>query len=124
MPTIAFTPVPAVSPNCIIRPMLLVTMEGHGSGRLEVTVASTSPVGVPDNSLHAIRFVTLTNARVDIGNGAVSEDGTAVVVAGGTDELHCYMGRVAHGQAFTATVGITDDCGEWQTFVGGGTGQP
>jgi hypothetical protein len=79
---------------------------------------------VPDNSLHAIRVVTLANASAEIGDTTVRHNGELVELDGGTESVHFYVQRVITTQAFTVTLGITDECGEWQTFVGGGPGQP
>jgi hypothetical protein len=40
----------------------------------------------------------------------------------GTQQVTLYLERLSAGQATTATVTITDRCGAWPTFVGGGPG--
>lgn len=123
-PTSTPTPVPTVSPSCMLRPVVLVTTEAHGSGRLKVTVESTNSAGVPDNSLQAIRIVALANASVEIGDNVIRQGGALVELDDGIEEVHFYVQRVAASQAYTVTLGLTDLCGEWQTFVGGGPALP
>jgi len=107
-----------------MRPTILVSTEPHGNGELKVTVESSSTAGVPDNALKTIRIITLANASVEIGGDTIRQNDVRVELDGGTEEVHFYVQRDANNQAYTATLGITDACGEWQTFVGGGPGAP
>jgi hypothetical protein len=124
VPTDTPTPVPTVNPSCLPRPSLIVltTPVSGQNGRLKVTIETTSTPGVPDNSLHGIRLVTLTNASVEILGETHRSAGPTVEIGEGSEELHFYVQRVQGNQAFAATIAIIDDCGEWQTFVGGGPG--
>jgi hypothetical protein len=123
-PTITPTPIPTVSPSCAIRPTILVSTQPHGAGELKVTVESSSTAGVPDNALRMIRVVTLNNASVEISGDTIRQNDVRVELDDGTEEVHFYVQRETQSQPYTATLGVTDGCGEWQTFVGGGPGAP
>jgi hypothetical protein len=108
----------------VLRPAILVTTEPHVSGQLKVTVEATNSGGVPDNSLHAIRVITLTNASVEMGGDTIRQADVSVDLDEGTEEVHFFAQREDNTLPYTVTLGVTDDCGEWQTFVGGGPGAP
>ncbi|MCC7370861.1 MAG: hypothetical protein IT306_20780 [Chloroflexi bacterium] len=126
VPTNTPTPVPTVNPMCLPRPSLAVLTQpvSGQNGRLKVTIETTNSVGVPDNSLHALRIVTLSNASIEVQGDTYRSAGPTVEIDEGSESLHFYVQRVQNSQAFSATLGIVDDCGEWQTFVGGGAGLP
>lgn len=126
VPTVTRTPVPTVNPSCLPRPSLIVlTQPVPGvNGRLKVNIETTNTAGVPDNSLHGVRIVTLTNASLELQGDTYWSAGETVEMDEGSEALHFYLQRDEDSQAFSATLGVMDDCGEWQTFVGGGPGLP
>ena len=84
------------------------------------------------NALQSVRLGTLQNAVVDVpvqpgiataqtglGSGALVTPSTPV------QSLQVFARRVGgQGTAFTAPITVTDACGAWQTFAGGGAGVP
>lgn len=126
VPTNTPTPVPTVNPSCLPRPSMAVLTQpvaGH-NGRLKVTIETVNSPGVPDNSLHGLRVVTLTNSSLEIQGDTIRSAGGTTEFDEGTESIHFFVQRAQHSQAFAATIAIIDDCGEWQTFVGGGPGLP
>jgi hypothetical protein len=79
---------------------------------------SSSATG--SNRLQQVRFGTGTNAIVDTGSQAQSGN-FAVDIPIGTGEYSFTIRRANNG-AVTVPLTVTDNCGEWKTFVGGGAG--
>jgi hypothetical protein len=111
------TPTPTTAPApvaCTSRPPVGVKTVPTGSGRLQVTV--TAGLG----ALQSIRFGAGTNALIDAG-GQVGRSGTFTVSLGsGVTQTSFVVRRATAGSATTVPLVITDGCGDWQTFVGGG----
>jgi hypothetical protein len=91
----------------------------NGDGRLRVTVAATTNVGTPANALVSLHFGASTNARVFADLFAQTVPFT-VTLAPGTMQTSFLVGRLTAGEATTVNVVVTDGCGAWPTFVGGG----
>ena len=126
VPSVTPTPVPTVNPLCLPRPSLIVQTQpvsGH-NGRLKVTIETTNTPGVPDNTLNGLRVVTLTNASLEVRGETIRTAGGTAEFDEGSEAIHFFVQRVQNNQAFAATIAIIDDCGDWQTFVGGGPGLP
>jgi hypothetical protein len=72
--------------------------------------------------LREIRLGPIQNAAIDI--GAVSARTTPFVftIAGGSLQVSLRVTRVMAHQPSQVTIVLVDDCGDWHTFVGGGTG--
>jgi hypothetical protein len=99
----------------------------NGDGRLRVTVSAASP-GAP---LQAIGFALDGHA---LGNGLLDAPAPAAPVLSaaplpasltlppGTTSYTFYVRRATAGQATTVSFTVTDSCGTWPTFVGGGPG--
>jgi hypothetical protein len=74
------------------------------------------------NQLQSIQFTRLTNATVDVPTSlaaTVTAPGT-VILAGSPATITLTVHRVNAGQAATVEMIVTDGCGTWPTFVGGG----
>jgi hypothetical protein len=115
-PTPTVTPVPA---PCAPRPPIGIAVTPSGDGRLHVVVTATTNAGTPTNQLVSIRFDPGTNAAVYAELFAQSVPFTVSYPAGTTQATFA-VGRLTAGQASTASLVITDGCGAWPTFVGGG----
>ena len=111
------TPVPAL--NCAVQPQTAVNTRNIGGGRLQVTVQAGRPATAPSNVLRTVRVVQAPNARVDILGQSVGAGGGSISVPAGTQSVSFTVTRLAAG-AITVPLVITDSCGEWETFVGGG----
>lgn len=105
--------------RCLPRPVVQL-LPSTGGGQLQVTV-QPSPLGTGEaNALAEIDFATLQNARVSL-NGQPITGGQAVTLPPGTTSVRLTVQRVTPGQATTVPFTVKDSCGEWPTFVGGGT---
>ena len=76
-----------------------------------------------NNQLLSVQVTKLTNATVDVATAPV----TVVTTAPTTVNLPAHpatlgltVHRVTAGQAATVELTVTDGCGSWPTFVGGG----
>jgi hypothetical protein len=113
--------VAAVPPsNCAPRPTFAFATASPSPGSLQVTVTAGRPNGAPDNTLKTIRFGAITNGSIDIAGYGAPSSNTSVGVAPGTSQLTFVLRRAANGAPTTVPLVLTDDCGDWPTFVGGG----
>jgi len=113
---------------CAPRPAIEVKAVSSGDGRLAVTVTvGGSEIG---NRLHGLRFLAdsrtpNTNALIDVpGVGTGLRADTPIPLPGNPISFTFYLRRQTPGQPVTVPVEITDDCGAWQTIVGGGASAP
>jgi hypothetical protein len=119
-PTPTLTPTPGPIPVCSPRPSVVTNAVANGDGRLRVTLSTTSNPG-PANLLLAITWTSLTNAAVNlIGVGDVTQ-GQRTVLPPGSLSAQLLISRVTSGQATTVRMVVTDGCGDWSTFAGGGS---
>src|SRR5262249_33292550 len=105
---------------CQPRPPVRVSLDPGQPGTLRATVqASTNPTGSA-NHLRELRFGQMTNATVDIaGQIGLGSDRT-VSVPPGTGSISFVVRRGPNGSVGTVPVTVVDECGSWQTLVGGG----
>lgn len=111
---------PAVPVNCTPRPVVTVTSVVSG-GRLSVT-ASVAGQG---NHVLSIAFGNgarqPTNALIDLPDGRTGLTGTPTWTGSGTETQTTFFVRRQAAGAITVPFVVTDRCGTWPTFVGGGT---
>ena len=115
--TAVFVPV-TTSDVCSPRPPVRVEARPSGDGRLLVIV---------DAGRGTLRFVRIgtdtrevVNGAVDIPNGPAGVGhGYILQPSNATDRVTFHVRRLAPG-AVTVPLVVTDECGAWQTFVGGG----
>jgi uncharacterized protein YkwD len=106
--------------NCATRPAFSVRATPGSAGTLQVTVTASRPAGAPSNVLRSIRFGAFVNGTVDMaGYGSPAANAT-VGIAPGTQTVTFVARRAIAGAATTIPLTLTDDCGDWRTFVGGG----
>jgi hypothetical protein len=91
----------------------------NGDGRLHVTITSDTLPATPTNQLVSIHFDGGSNARVYAGMMAQQVPFTWTL-APGTMQAVFLVERLTPGQASTESLTVTDGCGAWPTFVGGG----
>ncbi|HZR97064.1 MAG TPA: right-handed parallel beta-helix repeat-containing protein [Chloroflexota bacterium] len=132
-PTLTLTPTPTRTPT----PTPTLTLTATPFPRPNVGVGATPvpsthtlqvPISArdagcsPNNQLQALRFTRLANATVDVpGVGTISAPSTAPVpLPGYPATLTLTIRRVTEGQPTTVELVVTDGCGDWPTFVGGG----
>lgn len=120
-PTATSTPTrtPTVTPTPFPQPNLGVQVAPSGTpGRLRVTLTPRDAGCSPNNQLTSLHFTSTTNAAVDAGT-VTGGTGDFTVSVQSPGPFTFFVNRVAPG-ASTATLIVTDGCGPWPTFVGGG----
>ena len=91
-----------------------------GGGKLQVQIV-TAPLNVQTlNPLSELRFGAFQNAKVTL-DGQPIASGQTFTVPTRTNRVSFTVERVNPGQATTVPFTVVDGCGEWPTFVGGGT---
>ena len=114
------TSTPTATPGlCAPRPKVNVTMSPGGAGLLNATLQAQVLPATPVNALTSLRVTALTNVQVSR-NGVILAAGPIIPLPPGTQQIVLVVQRLVPGQAATAQLVVTDACGEWPTFVGGG----
>jgi YVTN family beta-propeller protein len=103
---------------CGPRPTVQVQTSA-ANGALQVTVVATDVNGPTQNELREIRFSDPVNGRVTVA-GQTHTSAFVDPVPAGTARVTFSVQRVTAGQATTIPLTVTDICGAWPTFVGGG----
>jgi hypothetical protein len=127
-PTPTGTPSPGALPStgtqpagqCSPRPRVVVQAVPNGDGRLRATLTASANQGFT-NALQAITWTNLANATVDVVGGGTASQGQRTALPANTQSVTFLVRRTAAGQAFTVSFSVTDACGDFPTFVGGGT---
>jgi tartrate-resistant acid phosphatase type 5 len=114
--TIASPPVDVCTP----RPPVGVAAVPGDAGRLQVTLTAQSAAGAPSNALRRVQLGPLDNATVTWPGQPIIAGPTTLDLLAGTRQVSFSVQRVAPGQASTVGLLVTDACGPWPTFVGGG----
>jgi hypothetical protein len=120
------TPTPTRTPTATPFPQPNVGVSSQPSGttgRLQVTIRTRDANCSPNNRLVSLQFTRLTNATVEVPGGSVSPVTTVpttVSLSGGPAQTTLTVVRTTAGQASTAELIVTNGCGTWPTFVGGG----
>ncbi|MCC7372053.1 MAG: cadherin-like domain-containing protein [Chloroflexi bacterium] len=104
---------------CGPRPSV-VTAKSVANGALQVTVSVSDANGPSQNRLQSVTFGSLQNAAVTVNGQPISSE-QAVQAPANSVSMSFAVQRVTPGQATTVTYTVTDSCGSWQSFVGGGT---
>jgi N-acetylneuraminic acid mutarotase len=113
-----------VAPTCAnSRPNVGMNTSKPAPGQLQAVIfAQTSPAAVT-NSLTSVRILSIANAAVRL-NGNPVDVGSQVSLPAGTQQVTLLLDRQAPGQnpggASTVAFAVTDTCGEWRSFLGGG----
>lgn len=92
-----------------------------GDGLLDVTLISGA------GSLHTVQVGTperpFSNAAVlASGSATPLANGATLALPSGTTSVTLRVRRLTPGQAVMVPLVVTDECGAWPTFVGGGPG--
>ena len=93
-----------------------------GGGTLQTTLtARDAGCAGGNNKLLSLQVTRLTNATVDVpGFGPVSTTPTTVNLPTQPPSIGLTVHRLNAGQATTVELTVTDGCGSWPTFIGGG----
>jgi hypothetical protein len=120
---ITAAPPPPPPQACAPRPSVGLDVQPGGGGRLQVTVRAGTLPSTPSNQLSAVRFGSAAGALVDVPNGPTGVPGGFLFnLPAGTQQFVFFIRQTATGQAATVPLVVTDACGDWQTFAGGGPG--
>jgi hypothetical protein len=105
---------------CSPRPRVVVN-QSVGGGKLQVHVESTLLNTNLPNPLQQFKFGAFQNAKV-LMNGQPISSGQTVGMPANATAADFTVERVTAGQPTMVKLTVVDLCGDWQTFVGGGTG--
>jgi len=117
--SIATVTVTVTPTQCGPRPKVQ-TFPVAGGGKLQVHVETTLNTQ-QSNPFTSIRFGTLQNAKVTL-NGQPISSGQTFMPPANVQVVDFTVERAQPNQATTVPFTVVDGCGEWPTFVGGGTG--
>jgi hypothetical protein len=124
-PTRTLTPTATPTATPFPRPNVGVQV-APGGGALQTTLTARDAGcnnNTQNNQLQSVQITRLTNATVDLATSPVTTVGVApatVPLPTHPPSLQLTVHRVASGQAATVELTVTDGCGAWPTFVGGG----
>lgn len=116
-PTLTVTPRP--HSRCDPRPPVNVSVVPGQPHRLQATVASTNNGADVPNPLSSLHFTATDNATVDVGS-VVGGSGDFTVSVSGQTQVTFFVNRLNSKLAVTVHLVVSDACGDWPTFVGGG----
>jgi hypothetical protein len=91
-------------------------------GTLLVSVVVSRTAAAPNNSISQIRFLAAQNASIEIGGQSHIGGNFVEAMPAGTLQTTFTVRRFTASFASTVPFWVIDDCGAWQTFVGGGPG--
>lgn len=115
--TVAPTNVP-----CTPRPNVGLSVVPTGAGTVRVTVSAQTNASTPANSLSAIQFNTTatSHALISIPNGVQNSTSPPPVNPVNPQPFVFFVRPQTPGSYVTVPLMVTDGCGPWNTFVGGG----
>jgi hypothetical protein len=128
-PTATVPPTPTAGPslppptsNCTTRPRTTLRTQALGEGRLQVTVEAGRPGTAPSNIVRKVQITRAENAQVEILGQTIGPAGGSAAPTTANQALTFVVARQPANAQVSVTIPlvITDDCGEWSTFVGGG----
>jgi hypothetical protein len=121
-PTPSATPTATAMPlpSCKPRPPVVVETSTGTNGSLTVQVSASTGTGAPYNRLRELQFDAATNALIDVRNTRDAAGSFVTNLTDGPATVTFTVRRQRTGAATTVPLVVVDDCGEWQTFVGGG----
>jgi hypothetical protein len=96
-----------------------VTTARAGAGRLQATLTAQSLPATPNNTLQRIVVTRMDNATASLNGGPVTI-GASVPFQAGTTQATLLVQRQSPAAGATVAFTVTDACGDWKSFVGGG----
>jgi hypothetical protein len=102
-----------------------VAVTPHGGTLATTITARDAGCAQGNGQLVALQFTRLTNATVEVATvpiTTVSTTPTTVALPNRPAGIQLTVHRLTPGQAATVQLAVTDGCGTWPTFVGGGPG--
>jgi hypothetical protein len=117
---ITSTTVTVVAPaQCSPRPQVSVATVRVGTGQLQAVIAAQTSPATPSNALQRIAVTRIDNATVTLNGGPIAS-GDTVTLPAGTPQATLLVQRQNPGAHATVAFTVTDICGSWPSFVGGG----
>lgn len=108
-------------PSCSPRPAITVATQKGAPGTLNVTVTATRPASAPYNTVRQIQFGDAPNATVDVnGQSRTGGNFTATIPAGTQTVAFVVRRSPPNAPRTTVPFTVVDDCGGWNSLVGGG----
>jgi hypothetical protein len=122
IPTSIPTQPPTITPTPYPQSNIGVQVASAGAGQLQATLTARDAGCVPNNRLRALRITRLTNATLDVpGIGTLTAlSAGPIALPDLPPAITLTLHRVTGGASATAELVVTDGCGDWSTFVGGG----
>jgi hypothetical protein len=114
MPT---TPRPVA---CSPRPRISLDVSRPRHGRLDVLVAASDNAVTVGNRLQRVAFNRISNASVTIGALGERRSPFVAELAPVAQSTRFTVDRVDATRPIHVDLAVTDNCGIWPTFVGGG----
>jgi hypothetical protein len=117
-------PLPPPASDCTTRPRTTIQTRAIGGGQLQVTVQVGRPGTAASNIVRQVQITRAANAQVQILGQTLGAGGGTVVPPTASQNVTFTVSRQPAGASVPVTVAfaVTDDCGAWSTFVGGGPG--
>jgi hypothetical protein len=113
-------PAPPALAACAPRPNVGVQV-GPGAGGLLVTITANTNGNTPTNQLTMLSFGTASGALIDVPGQPAGRTGPFdVPLPASTQQTTFTVRQASVGQTATVPLTVTDTCGPWPTFVGGG----
>jgi hypothetical protein len=114
------SPAPPALAACAPRPNVGVQVT-PGAGGLLVTITATTNGNTPTNQLTLLSFGAATGAFIDVPGQTPGRTGNFdVPITPPAQQTSFTVRQATAGQPATVPLTVTDTCGPWPTFVGGG----
>ena len=111
----------ATSTNPCLQPTRVGVNVVPGGGRLQVTLSAIAAGNLLRNVQFGAPGRPLDNALIDLPDGRVGLSGSfAQAINPPATSYIFFVRRATAGQPTTVPIVVTDNCGTWPTFVGGG----
>jgi hypothetical protein len=86
-----------------------------------VAASTSTNSSIPQNNIRAIRIGTITNATVYV-DGRIGLTGDIVPFEAHPSQVTFTVRRIEDVKPSLVSFVVVDACGDWPTFVGGGSG--
>jgi glucose/arabinose dehydrogenase len=110
--------------DCRVRPKVTLQTTQTAAGTLRVILTANDSTTVTNNVLQNIAFNHIVNGSVTIGTQDNRTSPFTVNLPTGSTSAQFTATRAQAGKALHVDFSVTDRCGPWQTFVGGGPAMP
>ena len=115
------SPAPPVATFCSPRPNIAIASLPALPGQLQATIATQTLPATPANTLQRITIARLEDATAVLNSVPVAA-GATVLLPAGTTQITLLIQRQNPAAATMVSFVLTDVCGDWPSFVGGGPG--